>query len=284
MTTFTPLGCNPNVLRFAVFLTLLAAFALAEAIWPRRPLTTAKRQRWFSNLSLTALNSALLRLVALIVPAAPTAVAALAQSRGWGLFNLLQVGGWPELAASLLLLDLLIYFQHRLFHQMPICWQLHRVHHTDLDLDASSGIRFHPLEILLSLAIKLAAVVMLGCSPLSVLLFEILLNATSLFSHANLRIPTALDQWMRLALVTPDMHRVHHSVIVRETNSNYGFNLSCWDRLFGSYRAQPRDGHDRMTIGLKQWRNPVELGLGSLLQIPFQRVQSVHSGQTGTSA
>jgi len=282
--TFITLGHNPDALRFTVFLTLLAAFALAEAIWPRRPLTTAKQHRWFSNLSLTALNSALLRLVALIVPAAPTAVAALAQSRGWGLFNLFQVGGWLELATSLLLLDLLIYLQHRLFHRMPICWRLHRMHHTDLDLDVSSGIRFHPLEILLSLAIKLVAVVMLGCSPLSVLTFEILLNATSLFSHANLRIPAALDQWMRLALVTPDMHRVHHSVIVRETNSNYGFNLSCWDRLFGSYRAQPRDGHDRMTIGLKQWRNPVELGLGSLLQIPFQRVLSAHSVQSGKSA
>lgn len=274
MTMFTALWNHPNALRLAAFLVLFAGFAAAEAIWPRRPLTVAKSQRWFSNLSLTVLNTVLLRLATLIVPVAPAAVAALAQSQGWGLFNQFQIGGGVELAASLLLLDLLIYTQHRLFHRLPICWRLHRVHHTDLDLDVSSGIRFHPLEILLSLAIKLGAVVVLGCSPLSVLVFEILLNATSLFSHANLRIPTALDQWMRLVLVTPDMHRVHHSVIVRETDSNFGFNLSCWDRLLGTYRAQPRDGHDLMTIGLKQWQKPDELGLGSLLRLPFSRPQA----------
>ena len=274
MTTFTALWNHPNALRLAAFLVLFAGFAAAEAIWPRRPLTVAKSRRWFSNLSLTVLNTVLLRLATLIVPVAPAAVAALAQSQGWGLFNRLQIGGGLELAASVLLLDLLIYTQHRLFHRLPICWRLHRVHHTDLDLDVSSGIRFHPLEILLSLAIKLGAVVVLGCSPLSVLVFEILLNATSLFSHANLRIPTALDQWLRLVLVTPDMHRVHHSVIVRETDSNFGFNLSCWDRLLGTYRAQPRDGHDLMTIGLKQWQKPNELGLGSLLKLPFSRPQA----------
>lgn len=256
----------PETLRLTAFLSVFALLALCEAAWPRRPLTTPKSRRWFANLAIIALNSLVLRFA---FPLAPFALAVMAQTNGWGLFNQLGISGWQELLASLLLLDLLIYFQHRLFHRMPLFWRFHRMHHTDLDLDVSSGIRFHPVEIALSLLIKMAAVLLLGVAPLSVLLFEILLNATAMFSHANMRLPLGIDRWLRLLAVTPDMHRVHHSVLPRETDSNFGFNLPWWDRLFNTYRAQPRDGHDLMTIGLKEFRELDKLGLWQLLLLPF---------------
>ncbi len=260
------LQTNPETLRLTAFLSLFALFALCEAVWPRRPLTVPKPRRWFANLAIIALNSLLVRFA---FPLAPFGLAAMAQAHGWGLFHRLGISGWQELLASILLLDLLIYFQHRLFHRTPLFWRFHRMHHTDLDLDVSSGIRFHPVEIALSLLIKMAAVLLLGVAPLSVLLFEILLNATSMFSHANMRIPLEIDRWLRLFVVTPDMHRVHHSVIPRETDSNFGFNLPWWDRLLGSYRAQPREGHDLMTIGLREFRELDTLGLRDLLLLPF---------------
>ena len=264
----TSLPFHPDIARLAAFVGILALLALSERLWPRRPLTVARGVRWRINLAIVALDSVLVRLV---LPLAPFALAAVLQERGWGLFNVLQIAGPAEIIASVLLLDLTIYAQHRLFHRLPLLWRIHRMHHTDLDLDVTSGTRFHPLEIVLSLAIKLTAILLLGPSPLAVVLFEIVLNATSMFSHANLRLPPAVDRWLRLVMVTPDMHRVHHSVIVRETNSNYGFNLPWWDRLFGSYRPQPRDGHLGMTIGLREWRNQADLGLRALLQIPFLR-------------
>ena len=264
----TSLPFHPDTARLAAFVGILALLALGERLWPRRSLTVARTVRWRINLTVVALDSVLVRLV---LPLAPFALAAVLQDRGWGLFNVLQLAGPAEIIATVLLLDLTIYAQHRLFHRLPLLWRIHRMHHTDLDLDVTSGTRFHPLEILLSLAIKLTAILLLGPSPLAVVLFEIVLNATSMFSHANLRLPPAVDRWLRLVMVTPDMHRVHHSVIVRETNSNYGFNLPWWDRLFGSYRPQPRDGHLGMTIGLREWRNQADLGLWALLQIPFLR-------------
>ena len=263
-----PLPFHPDTARLAAFLGLLALLALGERLWPRRPLTVARATRWRINLAIVALDSLVVRLV---LPLAPFALAAMLQDRGWGLFNVLSLSGPAEIVASVLLLDLTIYAQHRLFHHLPLLWRVHRMHHTDLDLDVTSGTRFHPVEIVLSLAIKLAVIAVLGSSPLAVVLFEIVLNATSMFSHANLRLPPTVDRWLRLVVVTPDMHRVHHSVIVRETNSNYGFNLPWWDRLFGSYRAQPGDGHLGMTIGLREWRHQADLGLWSLLQIPFLR-------------
>lgn len=263
-----PLPFHPDTARLAAFLGLLVLLALGERLWPRRPLTVARAVRWRINLAIVALDSVVVRLV---LPLAPFALAAVLQDRGWGLFNVLSLSGPAEIIASVLLLDLTIYAQHRLFHHLPLLWRIHRMHHTDLDLDVTSGTRFHPVEIVLSLAIKLAVIVVLGSSPLAVVLFEIVLNATSMFSHANLRLPPTVDRWLRLVVVTPDMHRVHHSVIVRETNSNYGFNLPWWDRLFGSYRAQPGDGHLGMTIGLREWRHQADLGLWSLLQIPFLR-------------
>ena len=260
------LALHPETFRLVAFLGLLGLFALLEHRWPRRPLNVAKGRRWLVNLLIVAADTLAVRLV---VPVVPFAMAALAAERGWGLFNLVDAGTAVPLVVSVLALDLVIYFQHRLFHRRVLLWRLHRMHHTDLDLDVSTGTRFHPVEILLSTGIKLVAVTLIGAPPLAVLVFEILLNGTSLFNHANLRLPAAVDRWLRLVVVTPDMHRVHHSIIVGETNSNFGFSLPWWDWLFGSYRAQPRDGHLGMTIGLREWRDPAELGLWSLLRIPF---------------
>lgn len=257
---------HADAVRLAAFLLLFVILALAEHLRPRRPLTVPKLARWRVNLAIVALDTLTARL---LLPVAPFALAAWLQVRGWGLFNALSFSGPVATLAGVLLLDLTIYTQHRLFHRTPILWRIHRMHHTDLDLDVSSGTRFHPVEIALSLAIKLVAVAILGIAPQAVLLFEIILNACSMFSHANLELPPAVDRWLRLVVVTPDMHRVHHSVIVRETDSNFGFNVPWWDRLFGSYRAQPRDGHLGMTIGLKEWRSQQDLGLWPLLRLPF---------------
>lgn len=263
----------PDILRLGIFSGIFVVLAFAEHRFPRRPLTVSKWKRWFVNLSIVALDTQLARLV---LPVAPLVIANRVHAEGWGLFNLLGLSGLPELAASLLLLDLLIYLQHRIFHRIPLLWRLHRVHHTDLDLDVSSGTRFHPLEIILSLLIKMGAILALGTSPEAVMLFEILLNATAMFSHADLRLPLKLDHWLRLLVVTPDMHRVHHSIHPAETDTNFGFNLPWWDRLLGTYCAQPSEGHDKMQIGLRGFRDQAQLGLRHLLTMPFShyRVRS----------
>lgn len=196
-------------------------------------------------------------------------MAGLAQERGWGLFNNYPVPYAAAVVLSILALDLVIYFQHVMFHAVPLLWRMHRMHHADLDFDLTTGVRFHPFEIVISLGIKIGAVALLGAPILAVLLFEILLNATSIFNHANWRLPLGLDRVLRWFVVTPDMHRVHHSVHRDETNSNFGFNLPWWDRVFGTYRAQPREGHERMTIGLTQFRDPRQLHLWRLLIQPF---------------
>jgi sterol desaturase/sphingolipid hydroxylase (fatty acid hydroxylase superfamily) len=261
------LPAAPETLRLMAFLSIFALFALAEQFWPRRSLTVSKAKRWQANISIIVADSLVVRL---LFPVVPITLAVTAQTKSWGLFNLFGIPGWVELIAGLIILDLIIYLQHRLFHRIPLLWRLHRMHHTDLDLDVSTGTRFHPLEIVLSLLIKMAAVLLFGLSPLTVLLFEILLNATSLFNHANLALPLPLDRWLRLLLVTPDMHRVHHSVIPKETDSNFGFCQPWWDRLLGTYREQPRDGHIGMTIGLREYRDQTELGIWRLLRIPFE--------------
>jgi sterol desaturase/sphingolipid hydroxylase (fatty acid hydroxylase superfamily) len=201
-------------------------------------------------------------------------LALLGEARGWGLLNTLALPDWLSLALAVLLLDLVIYLQHVMFHAVPALWRLHRMHHADLDLDVTTGARFHPIEILLSMGLKLAAVAALGAPALAVLVFEVLLNATAMFNHANLKIPVALDRVLRWVIVTPDMHRVHHSVVPRETNSNFGFNLPWWDRLLGTYRAQPAAGHEAMTIGLEAFRAPRDLRLDRMLVQPFR-------GETG---
>jgi sterol desaturase/sphingolipid hydroxylase (fatty acid hydroxylase superfamily) len=209
-------------------------------------------------------------LVRLLFPAAAVGAAIVAQERGWGLFNLLSLPAWLEIAAAVILLDLLIYGQHVLFHAVPTLWRVHRVHHADLEFDVTTGLRFHPVEIVLSMTIKIAAVMLLGAAALAVLIFEVLLNATSMWSHANIRLPLGLDRAVRRLIVTPDMHRTHHSVVPRETHSNFGFNLACWDRLFGTYRAEPEAGHEGMIIGLPQYRSARQLTFVRMLLQPFR--------------
>jgi sterol desaturase/sphingolipid hydroxylase (fatty acid hydroxylase superfamily) len=209
-------------------------------------------------------------LVRLVFPTAAIGVALLAETRGWGLFEAVQAPAWLAVIASVILLDLAIYLQHVLFHAVPVLWRLHRMHHADLEVDVTTGVRFHPVEILLSMAIKLGVVAALGTPAAAVLIFEVLLNATSMFSHGNVRLPERFDSVLRRIVVTPDMHRVHHSVVPRETNSNFGFNLPWWDRLFGTYRGEPAAGHEGMTIGIEQFRDPRELRLDRMLLQPFR--------------
>jgi len=213
------------------------------------------------------LNTLVLRLV---FPLAAIGVAQVAEANGWGLFNRFDVPVWPALAISVIVLDGAIYLQHVLFHAVPLFWRLHRVHHADLDFDVTTGARFHPVEILLSMLIKFGVIVLLGPPLAAVLVFEVLLNATAMFNHGNVRIPLPLDRFLRLFIVTPDMHRVHHSHLDYETNSNFGFNLSVWDRLFGTYRDQPADGHERMVIGIDTFRDDARcIRLDGMLLMPF---------------
>ena len=253
-------------LRLAFFFGIFAAMALWETVAPRRALTTPKAARWGRNIGIAALNSAGVKL---LIPLQAAGVAALAGRGGWGLLRWAEVPAAPALLLSVVLLDLAIYAQHWAFHRHPALWRLHMVHHVDLDIDVTTGARFHPVEILLSMGIKMALVALLGAPVAGVIVFEILLNGTSMFNHGNVRIPAGLDRALRLVLVTPDMHRVHHSVVPRETGSNFGFNLPWWDRLFGTYRPQPAAGHDGMQIGLPWFRDPDRVGLGWLLALPF---------------
>jgi len=254
-------------IRLASFLGVFLLVGLAEHLWPRRALTVPKGQRWFCNSAIVVIDSVVARLA---LPFMPTGVAEIARMTGWGLFNVLALPLWMKTVVVILALDLVIYLQHRAFHRIPFFWRFHRMHHTDLDIDVSSGNRFHPVEILFSLVIKMGAVALLGAPVIAVVIFEALLNATSLFNHGNLRIPESVDRWLRMILVTPDMHRVHHSTIPRETDSNFSFNLPWWDRMLGTYRDQPRDGHIAMTIGLKEFRDAGRLGIGYLLILPFR--------------
>ncbi|MDZ4185334.1 MAG: sterol desaturase family protein [Desulfuromonadales bacterium] len=257
---------NEVVWRIVSFSAILFAIGLWEILAPRRPLTTRKSQRWFANLSMIAIATLVVRLT---FPLLPVGLAIIAQEQGWGIFNFVSLPPWLEIILAVVLLDFVIYLQHVMFHFLPVLWRLHRMHHSDLDLDASSGNRFHPVEIVISIGIKFGAVLIIGPAPFAVLLFEILLNATAIFNHGNIRLPLRIDRWLRTVLVTPDMHRVHHSIIPRETNSNFGFSLSWWDYLCGTYRSQPGAGHLEMVIGLKEYRDPARLTLPRLLVQPF---------------
>jgi sterol desaturase/sphingolipid hydroxylase (fatty acid hydroxylase superfamily) len=260
------LAHEPTV-RLASFLGVLLAMAVWEVLAPRRRRLIARGVRWPSNLGVALLNTLLLRLV---FPSAAVGLAAIAAERQWGLLNNIPLPDWAALALALLALDLVIYLQHVMFHAVPALWRLHRMHHADLDIDVTTGARFHPIEILLSMGLKLAVVAALGAPVIAVLIFEVALNATSMFNHGNVMLPRPLDRVLRWLVVTPDMHRVHHSVRPNETNSNFGFNLPWWDRLFGTYRAQPVDGHEGMTIGLDSFRDPAELRLDRMLVQPFR--------------
>ncbi|MFI5399816.1 MAG: sterol desaturase family protein [SAR324 cluster bacterium] len=252
--------------RAGLFIAILAAMAVWEWIAPRRPRSLPRRGRWPGNLGIVVLDTAAARL---LFPTTAVALALAGERHGWGLLNRVGWPNWAAVAVAVAILDLAIYLQHVLFHAVPALWRLHRVHHSDVDFDVTTGTRFHPVEIALSLGIKFMVVAALGAPALAVLIFEALLNATSLFNHGNVRIPARADRLLRRLLVTPDMHRVHHSAVPQETNSNFGFNLAWWDRLFGTYRAQPQAGHAAMTIGIPEFRERKDARLDRLLLQPF---------------
>lgn len=254
-------------LRLGSFLTVWLSLCLIEALRPRRNDPPRRWRRWTANLGLVAIDSLLLRL---LFPAAAVGSAVIARQQGWGVLPGLDLPAWLLFLITILALDFLVWAQHVLFHAVPALWRLHRVHHSDTMFDATTGLRFHPLEILFSMVLKTGVIVVLGAPPAAVLMFEILLNATSLFNHGNIELPRGLDRWLRLVLVTPDMHRVHHSWYPDETNSNFGFNLPWWDRLLGTYQARPRDGHRDMTLGINLFRRQRDGRLDRLLWQPLQ--------------
>jgi sterol desaturase/sphingolipid hydroxylase (fatty acid hydroxylase superfamily) len=254
-------------IRLATFGGVFLVMAVWEVLSPKRPQHVGRGTRWPSNIGVVIIDTLLVRV---LFPMSAVALAIFCESTGWGLLNVWQVSAWFAVPLSVVLLDLVIYFQHVLFHAVPMLWRLHRMHHADLEFDVTTGTRFHPIEIALSMIIKLTVIAALGAPAVAVLLFEILLNATAMFNHSNVRIPASIDRVLRLLIVTPDMHRVHHSVVMRETNSNFGFNLPWWDRLFGTYRAQPEAGHEGMTIGIEQIRDPGEQRLDRMLTQPFR--------------
>jgi sterol desaturase/sphingolipid hydroxylase (fatty acid hydroxylase superfamily) len=253
-------------IRLGFFFGILISMAVWEILAPRRPWQTSKATRWFNNLALAFIGTLVLRLLSSY---SAIQLSMLAEKGGWGLLNNVSLTFWLKAAIGVILLDLVIYLQHAMFHGLPILWRLHMMHHTDLDIDVTTGVRFHPIEIFISMGIKMVAVFLVGVSASGVLIFEVLLNATSMFNHGNVRLVASVDRLLRLLIVTPEMHRVHHSVILRETNSNFGFNLPWWDRLFGTYKDQPAAGHLEMTIGLSHFQDREGLTLPGLLLLPF---------------
>ncbi len=263
-------------MRLGFFAAIFFVVAQSENIAPRRILLKSRFKRWVSNLGMQIIDVVSLRL---IFPIFPIGLAVLCEQRGWGLLNYFHIIQPAALIIGVLVLDFVIYLQHRLFHFVPVLWRVHMVHHTDQDIDVTTALRFHPLEIILSLLIKFAAVATIGAPPLSVLIFEVLLNGASMFNHGNVRIPLSLDHIIRMVLVTPDMHRVHHSVIARETNSNYGFSFPWWDRIFGTYKAQPQEGHEKMKIGLNGYHDDRSLQLSALLTMPFAYQKRINDAE-----
>jgi len=255
-----------DTVRIGSYLSVLILMGLWELMAPRRPLTVSKLCRWGGNLTIVALNTVIARL--LFMGGAVTAAVAV-QERGWGMLHLIEGPVWLETVMAILALDFIIYWQHRIFHIVPLFWRFHMMHHSDLDLDVTSGVRFHPVEIVLSLAVKAITILTVGVSPLAVVIFEVVLNATSLFNHSNVAMPQGLERLLRWIVVTPDMHRVHHSKDVLETNSNYGFNVPWWDRLFSTYCPEPALGHLGMNIGLEHLDPTVCLNLVRMLRFPF---------------
>ena len=265
---------NEPLIRLSAFGGIFAVMAAWELLAPRRVQQIGRSTRWPSNIAIVVLDTALVRLV---FPTTAVGVALLAEAKGWGLFYAIGLSAWAAVPLGIILLDLAIYLQHVLFHAVPALWRLHRMHHADLEFDVTTGARFHPIEILLSMGIKLGVIAALGTPAVAVLVFEVLLNATSMFNHSNVRMPAWLDGIIRWIVVTPDMHRVHHSIVARETNSNFGFNLPWWDRLFGTYRGQPAAGHQAMTIGIAQFRDPAEQRLDRMLTQPFREADERYS-------
>lgn len=257
---------HETAIRLTVFLGVLIGMAVWEVAVPRRRVEIPRLLRWSNNLALVVLDTLIVRLA---FPVVAVGLSMIAQENSWGLLNQMSLPSWIMFPVAILALDLAIYLQHVLFHAVPTLWRLHRVHHADLEFDVTTGLRFHPLEILLSMLIKLGVVMALGPPALAVLIFEVLLNASSLFNHANIRVPLRIDAVLRFFIVTPDMHRVHHSIHPSETNSNFGFNVPWWDRILGTYLAQPKSGHEGMTIGIEQFRNRRSLWLDRMLIQPL---------------
>ncbi|MBW1999902.1 MAG: sterol desaturase family protein [Deltaproteobacteria bacterium] len=264
------------------FLGIFVAIAVMEIVTPRRPLTTSKKIRWLGNIGVVVINTFLLRG---LFPAGAVGIAVWIGRQGWGVLNVIQWPLWLEVILTVVVLDFVIYMQHVMFHAVPMLWRFHMMHHADLDLDVTTGTRFHPIEIIISLGIKAGAIAVLGAPAVGVIIFEIILNGMAMFNHGNFFIPLAADRVLRLLVVTPDMHRVHHSVYPYEANSNFGFNLSWWDRFLGTYRSQPAKGHEQMTIGLKQFRNQSRLTLPWMLALPFiGKIGSYAIGRRGTKS
>ncbi len=253
-------------IRFGVFIGLFIILAIIEFLAPRRELEHVKAKRWFTNWAIVIIDSFVLRL---IFTGAAVGVAFWAQTNGYGLFNVIDVPQIISVTICFIILDFAIWFSHLASHKVPVLWTIHRMHHSDVDIDVSTAIRFHPIEIVLSMVWKMLIIIILGAPAISVLIFEIILNGAAMFNHSNIKLPLALDRIIRIFIVTPDMHRVHHSVVHKETDSNYGFNLAIWDRLFGTYIAQPEAGHDGMKIGLNEWQDERPTNLFWALKVPF---------------
>ncbi len=272
MNTGGFVSAHEPLIRLVAFFSVLLAMAAWEIVAPRRRLAVSRARRWTTNLGIVVLNTIVLRL---LFPVAAAGVAVYASDRGFGVLNNADVPYGVASAGAIVALDLVIYLQHVLFHAVPALWRVHRMHHADLDFDVTTGARFHPVEIVLSMLIKFAAIMLIGAPATAVILFEVILNATAMFNHGNVRIPHEADRALRWLIVTPDMHRVHHSVERAETDSNFGFNLSLWDRLLGTYRAEPAKGHEAMTIGIPQFRDPVQCAtLPGMLALPFRGTPS----------
>ncbi len=276
------IGVTEVAVRLAAFVGVFALLAAAEVVVPRRSLSVPKLTRWFTNLAIVVVDSLTVRAMAaapmifggLVMPLVAVAAALYASQTGIGLFNAIELPVWVEIIAAMIILDYAIWLQHWISHKVPMLWRLHLVHHADRDFDVTTALRFHPVEIALSMLYKIVWVLLLGPAVLAVVLFEITLNACAMFNHANLRLPSGLDRALRLVIVTPDMHRVHHSIYASEHNANYGFSLSIWDRLFATYVPQPRDDHDKMTIGLPQYQTEGPTRLGYSLLMPFQNANT----------
>jgi len=258
---------SETTIRLSIFLGVLALMIGWEYYKPKRKPRYSRKQRWPANLGIVAIDTVAVRL---LVPAGLIGAAFYAEQAGWGLFNNLDVPSWVAVVVSIIGLDIAIYWQHRAFHRVPLLWRLHRVHHADPDFDVTTGLRFHPFEILLSLGIKAGAVVLLGAPVLAVIIFEVILNACSLFNHGNVALPPKAERWVRKILITQELHRIHHSSLKHETNSNYGFSVSWWDHLFNSFTAKPKAGSDNVDIGLTEYREAkLTTRLWGLLKIPF---------------
>ena len=259
---------NQAVIRLSVFAGVFTIMAIAEAMWPRKNRTQPRKQRWITNIGMVFIDSITVRI---IFPVVAVGLAQFTQMVGWGLLNNIPLPFWARVLISAVLLDMAIYWQHVASHKIGLLWKVHRVHHVDRDIDVSTGNRFHPIEIVLSMLYKMVIIIILGPAALGVFLFEVLLNGSAMFNHANVKLPLAVDRVLRILFVTPDMHRIHHSEHRDETDSNYGFNLAIWDKMFGTYIDQPRDGHDDMVIGVKGYGGDEPSKLGWSLMLPFRK-------------